>query len=384
MFQWYAIHNEEYRSSHDILRLLATEKTAHDQPTLILKMNASALLTSQGWLGPGHALDTRLTDYGAQTYKQKGHRGLAYDPQAQNSSTQTSGIATGNGLVRPLLISQRHGLKHGIGKKVHEPASGNEWWLKGFASALANVGKSESERSSAVSSGTSTPRTGTTNGYVGKHSGLYNYFTSGTVMKGTIESSEQQDPETTNSRGKKRKSDVLEESNDTTTADPLAVSPVKRPQNAKELESSIPYLTERDRSRKKAGKHAKSSDIEAFALVGEFLGVTKDIPKTSNKTNGYHDEDETRDPDLQEPTEETKEERRARRRRRKEERKKEMKTKMKNGRGLSLAQMVEEELAKLSSLDNSEVDRDDIDSDAAAQKDARREARRKKRKEGKV
>lgn len=61
-----------------------------------------------------------------------------------------------------------------------------------------------------------------------------------------------------------------------------------------------------------------------------------------------------------------------------------MKTKMKNGRGLSLAQMVEEELAKLSSLDNSEVDRDDIDSDAAAQKDARREARRKKRKEGKV
>lgn len=349
-------------------------------------MNASALLTSQGWLGPGHALDTRLTDYGAQTYKQKGHRGLAYDPSAQNSSTQTSGIATGNGLVRPLLISQRHGLKHGIGKKVHEPASGNEWWLKGFASALANVGKSESERSSAVSSGTSTPRTGTTNGYVGKHSGLYNYFTSGTVMKGTIESSEQQELERRqeqneeSKRGKKRKSDVLEESNDSIRANPLAISPVKRPQTAKDLESSIPYLTERDKSRKKAHNHAKSSDIEAFALVGEFLGVTKDIPKSRDKTNGYHEECS----DVQETREETKEERRARRRRRKEEKEKDMKKKMKNGKGLSLAQMVEEELAKLSSLDSSEVDRDDIDdSDAAAQKEAQRKARRRKRKETK-
>lgn len=362
-------------------------------------MNASALLTSQGWLGPGHALDTRLTDYGAQTYKQKGHRGLAYDPSAQNSSTQTSGIATGNGLVRPLLISQRHGLKHGIGKKAHEPASGNEWWLKGFASALANVGKSESERSSAVSSGTSTPRHGPTNGYVGKHSGLYNYFTSGTVMKGTIESAEQQElerkkqeqyetsSETSKSkRGKKRKSDVLdEESNDITkAANPLAVSPVKRPQTAKDLESSIPYLTERDKSRKKAHKHAKSSDIEAFALVGEFLGVSKETSKNNNKTNGYHGEDGTKDTDVQDTREETKEERRARRRRRKEEKEREMKKKMKNGKGLSLAQMVEEELAKLSSMDNSEVDGDDVDSDAAAQKEALKEARRKKRKETKV
>ncbi|KAJ9650885.1 hypothetical protein H2198_009825, partial [Neophaeococcomyces mojaviensis] len=65
-------------------------------------MNAHALLTSQGWLGTGHALDSRLTDYGAPTYKQKGHRGLAYDPSQKQEAT------AGNGLVKPLLISRRH------------------------------------------------------------------------------------------------------------------------------------------------------------------------------------------------------------------------------------------------------------------------------------
>lgn len=341
-------------------------------------MNASALLTSQGWLGPGHALDARLTDYGAQTYKQKGHRGLAYDPQAQKQSSETHQLATGNGLVRPLLVSQRHGSKYGIGKKSHEPASGNEWWLKGFASALANVGKSESERSSAVSSGTSTPRTGTTNGYVGKHSGLYNFFTSGTVMKGTIDSSDQQDSasepsdEPSNPRkSKKRKSDVLEEdSNNGTIPDPLAVSPVKKSQTAKDLESSIPYLTERDKSRRKTHNHAKSSDIEAFTIISTFLGATDPITKHQNTTsqNGLSGIDSRH---------ETKEERAARRRRRKEE-----KDKDKTGRskkGLTLAQMVEEELAKLSSMDNSEVD--NLGSDASRQDDNSRKARRKKKRE---
>lgn len=345
-------------------------------------MNASALLTSQGWLGPGHALDARLTDYGAQTYKQKGHRGLAYDPNAPKSASEPGQLATGNGLIRPLLVSQRHGSKYGIGKKSHEPASGNEWWLKGFASALANVGKSESERSSAVSSGTSTPRYGTSNGYVGKHSGLYNYFTSGTVMKGTIESSEDQisaseqsdtDSKTTR-KSKKRKSDVLDEK-EATSNNPLAVSPVKRPQTAKDLETSIPYLTERDKSRKKSHKHGKTnSDSETFAVIGTFLGATDPLQRDNEEVNVVG---------VSEARRETKEERAARRRRRKEE--KEMEKSKENGKtnsrkGLTLAQMVEEELAKLSSMDNTEDSAADSNSDTSRTNQKTSSKTRKKKK----
>lgn len=333
-------------------------------------MNASALLTSQGWLGPGHALDSRLTDYGAQTYKQKGHRGLAYDPSQDQKASQT--VSSGNGLIRPLLISQRHGSKHGIGKKAHEPASGNEWWLKGFANALANVGKSESERSSAAgsgpSSGTNTPRNGVTSGSTGKYSGLYSYFTAGQVMKGTLQQtqeSELRNSDGTTKKGKKRKSDVLEETNQDendnriVNRDPLAVSPVKRPQTAKEFEKSIPYLTERDKGRKVAQERVISTEVEQFTAIGQFLeAVQKSEPtdKIQKKDyGGQNGKEKNRDlvgvsSETQGNRQETKEERRARRKRRKEE-----KEAKKTG-ALSLSQMVEEELAKLSSLDNSDRD----------------------------
>lgn len=273
--------------------------------------------------------------------------------------------------------------------------------MKGFASALANVGKSESERSSAVSSGTSTPRNGLTNGYVGKHSGLYSYFTSGTVMQGTIESPNQQDsgPEQSNEssqvaeanntrKTKKRKSDVLEEESEAngTIINPLAVSPVKKPQTTQDLESSIPYLTERDKSRKKSHKHAKSSDIEAFAVIGSFLGAANPDrppkPQINSTTHDADDENEIRyipqDTSARETREETKEERTARRRRRKEGKERE-KINNNSKKGLTLAQMVEEELAKLSSMDNSEVDGGD--SDGVVQQENSRNVRRKKRRE---
>jgi len=319
-------------------------------------MNASALLTSQGWLGPGHALDSRLTDYGGPTYKQKGHRGLAYDPAAASASQDS--ISAGNGLTRPLLVSQRGGSRHGIGKKAHEPASGNEWWLKGFQNALQNIGKSESERTSAVNSGTSTPRNELKNGYVGKHGGLYGCFVTGQIMKGTLEEwNEEKKP------GKKRKSDVLERDE---KRDPLGVSPVKRVQTAKELETSIDYLTERDKERKRALKREQSTDVEQFAAVGAFLGATEDEKRKKGRCK---ETSEARDAES-DARAESKEERRARRKRRKEG--------MGDG-GLTLAEMVEEELARLSSMNNSE--RDDSAADEKAMKKAERKKKRRKEKE---
>lgn len=296
-------------------------------------MNAHALLTSQGWLGSGHALDSRLTDYGAPTYKQKGKRGLAYE-----SGTSTPTITSGNGLVKPLLVSQRNGPggRYGIGKKAHEPASGTEWWLKGFQSALANIGKSEEERT-----------VDTTPVAAGKHGGLYGHFVAGQMMQGTIE-------EHMSTKGKKRRSDVLQED------DGLAVKPVKRVQTARELESSIPYLQERDKTRRKKHERAISTDVEQFAVVGQFLGAADGKKEKGDVVVHV----ETRA--------ETKEERSARRRRRKEDKE----------RGkLSLAQMVEEELAKLSSLNNSEADAAEDSTSDRARRKAEKKSRRSKKTE---
>src|SRR5882757_935536 len=147
-------------------------------------MDAHAHLLSLGWAGPGHSLDSK-------PYQQKGHRGLAYDPAKVGNN--------GNGLVKPLSISQRKG-RFGIGKKAHEPQAGNEWWLKGFENALGNIGKSESERSS----GTATP---VVNDYTGgKHGGLYSFFVKGQEMEGTIGKLEE-----IKRSSKKRKSDMFDQ-----------------------------------------------------------------------------------------------------------------------------------------------------------------------------
>jgi len=329
-------------------------------------MNAHALLTSQGWLGTGHALDSRLTDYGAPTYKQKGHRGLAYDPsQLQNARDIT--LSSGNGLVKPLLVSQRHDSKRGIGKKAHEPQSGNQWWLKGFQSALDNIGKSESERTSANNSGYSTPVGGAR--YVGKHAGLYGYFVKGQLMRGTLD----EDVESERS-SKKRKSDVLDDDkSEGQGRDPLASSPVKSPQTTKELETSVPYLEERDKNRRSVDKRAPSTDVEQFATVGQFLGAVKDVTKQEKKkkwkSESLKQADEAdRNLSSDQRPEETKEERKARRRRRKEE---------KQNRELTLAEMVEEELAKLNSMDNTSDQTSDAEN---ADEKAKRKAERRRRK----
>lgn len=144
-------------------------------------MDTASYLKSQGWLGHGYSLDARTE------YKQKGRRGLAYDPQSHLDSTSDEKYGA-RGLVKPLLISQkRNGF--GVGKKAHEPPSGNEWWLKGFAAALGNFGKTGSERDTSDGSGWSTPVGGRPE-YTGKHAGLYKYFVGGGLMEGTIEEKE--------------------------------------------------------------------------------------------------------------------------------------------------------------------------------------------------
>ncbi|KAK5103464.1 hypothetical protein LTS08_002879 [Lithohypha guttulata] len=336
-------------------------------------MNAAALLTNQGWLGPGHSLDARLTDYGAPKYKQKGHRGLAYDPTSTQSTTTTT--TNGNGLIKPLLVSQRHGSRYGIGKKAHEPQSGNEWWLKGLTSALANIGKSESERTaSAATSGTGTPlsRGG---GGGGNNGGLYGYFVAGQVMQGTLEKWNEQQEQEKHRAKKKRKSNVLEEEGEEDTTqqkDPLAVKPVKRLQTVKELETSLPYLAEREKGRARKHKKTPSTDIEQFTAMGQFfaIGVGQDLSKKNNNARVKHASVPSENVSESED-QKSKEQRRLRRKRRKEEEQ--------ERRDLRLARMVEEELAKLNSTSNSSENMSEVENGSGGER-TRRKAERKTKK----
>ncbi|KAI1610165.1 hypothetical protein EDD37DRAFT_615922 [Exophiala viscosa] len=248
-------------------------------------MDAHAHLLSLGWAGPGHSLDS-------QPYKQKGHRGLAYDPAKVGNN--------GVGLVKPLLVSQRKG-RLGIGKKAHEPQAGNEWWLKGFESALGNIGKTESERSS----GTSTPvvHEYTTR----KHSGLYTFFIKGQQMEGTLGKLEELKRSST-----KRKSDVFE------TDD--GVSSKKKKQKtdpATEFETVGEYIALRDKDEKRRDRTEKPSPVEEFKQVSEYLEARSD--KKKRKRNSEVQDAETSTPVIEDQHGETKEQRRERRRKRKEE-----------------------------------------------------------------
>ena len=251
-------------------------------------MDAHAYLLSLGWAGPGHSLDS-------QPYKQKGHRGLAYDPAKVGNN--------GNGLVKPLGISQRQG-RFGIGKKSHEPQAGNEWWLKGFESALGNIGKSESERSS----GSSTP---VSRGYAGKHGGLFTFFVKGQQMQGTIGKAED-----IKRQSKKRKSEVL----DTNDAASQSIEP-ERQKSTAEFEQAEAFFALRDKDEKRRQRVEKQSPVEEFQQVGEYLEARSDKMKRKS---------EAVDSELNVPLDtsgagdkpgrdETKEESRERRRRRKDE-----------------------------------------------------------------
>ncbi|ETN41770.1 uncharacterized protein HMPREF1541_03707 [Cyphellophora europaea CBS 101466] len=250
-------------------------------------LNPSLHLQSLGWAGPGHPLNPNA-------YKQKGHRGLAYDPSSATSKSAHSSYfaAGGNGLIKPLLVSKKEG-NLGLGRRAHEPAKGNEWWLKGFEAALAGTSTSTSREGS----GTSTPREGNAedlqrrvNVAGGRFGGLYGFFVRGETVGGTIPDGEQ---EGSDRKGKKRKSDVLDDAqrqNGTTAEqledDDVATKKRKRSKNndgdaQAEFSQIAAFMSVRDKDAKKKEQRRKLRESEQFRVAGEWLGL-KDSKRVQN------------------------------------------------------------------------------------------------------
>ena len=237
-------------------------------------MDTRAHLLSLGWAGPGHSLDSR---------PHKGKQGLSYDPRhAQNN---------GIGLVKPLLVSQKKNT-FGIGKKAHEPAAGNEWWLKGFEAALGNVGRSDSKGTS----GTVTPLD--TDGYRGKPAGLYQFFVKGGEIEGTI------GKEFAKAKGlekrKKRKSDTVEGGSDQLAESDRSEKPAfqqKMPKKRKsqdltqDFETVGAFLEVRDRSEKRQKRGEKAGAFEEFQQAEQFFEARSARRKKSEQKS-------TSNPDL--------------------------------------------------------------------------------------
>jgi hypothetical protein len=282
------------QSNHSLLEYGSS--FAHETSvSQLLSMDAHAHLLSLGWAGPGHALDSR-------PYKQSGKRGLDYNPKTSASASAN----TGSGLIKPLMISQRKE-RFGIGKKdpKHEPAAGNEWWLKGFETALGNIGKSESERS-----GTQTPVMGT----VRKHAGLYGFFVKGKEMEGTI-------GEELLKRSRKRKSDRISGSASESGGE---VEGKKGIDETDAFAQTAAFIAVRDKDERRRKRAEKAGAMEEFEQATNFFEARSDRKEKKNNMRNSQMEPAAAEvieaEDLGGPVrEETKEERRARRRKRREE-----------------------------------------------------------------
>jgi nucleolar protein TMA23 len=316
-------------------------------------MDAKAHLLSLGWAGPGHSLDSR---------PHQGRRGLAYDPkQAPNN---------GNGLVKPLLISQKKNT-FGIGKKAHEPAAGNEWWLKSFETALSNVGKSESERTS----GTATPEQNhSANGYRGKNMNLYSFFIKGAEIEGTI-GPQGAEPKKS-PKPKKRKSDSHHPQRDPSPSssedqkDPTETSTPKKAKSkdgADEFEQVGAFLQVRDRDEKRRRRKQKGDALKEFQQVGEFFEARSARRKAS--PGHCHPIDR---PTPVGVTDEPPEDAEAERRRRRKERK-----------AAKAADVLEAASHGKNAPASTDVNGDDPNDDSAAQAARRAEKKRRKERERK-
>ena len=238
-------------------------------------MDAHAHLVSLGWAGPGHSLDSR------PPLQHKGRRGLAYDPSQSNN--------TGRGLVKPLLISQKKNA-FGVGKRSHEPAAGNEWWLKGFENVLSNIGK---KTVSEVTGGTATPESSSAiaGSYIGKHNGLYGYFVKGQEMEGTIG-----DETAKRFRGHKRKSDTFDDEEHMSTssgtsspASPISQNKLKPQDNVTaDFQQISQFLGIRDKDRKRQERQAKADAAQDFEEVSRFFEA-KSEPKKKQRMKKSED-----------------------------------------------------------------------------------------------
>lgn len=221
-------------------------------------MDAHAYLLSLGWQGTGYSLDSR------SPLQHKGRRGLAYDSSQSHN--------TGRGLVKPLLISQKKNV-FGVGKRTHEPAAGNEWWLKGFENALSNIGKKTGRDTTSRTASPESARV-IANEYRGKHNGLYGYFVKGQQMEGTIREEAVQ-----RFRGHKRKSDTLDVEAHflPSSGTPLPSSPAS--QKKSELQGSVTadfqqisqFLGIRDKNRKKQDRPTKAEVAQEFEEMSHFF-----------------------------------------------------------------------------------------------------------------
>jgi len=116
-----------------------------------LKMDAHALLTSQGWRGKGHSL---------------------------HPTSDTTGLS------RPILVSQKTN-NHGIGKKQHKTS--DMWWMDAFDKSLQ--GLDTSEKGKVVQTITSGGLDMVVKGgakWVGSGGGLYTSFVRGESLRGTL------------------------------------------------------------------------------------------------------------------------------------------------------------------------------------------------------
>ena len=241
-------------------------------------MDAHAHLLSLGWAGPGHSLDSR------PRLQHKGRRGLAYDPSLHSN--------TGRGLVKPLLISQKKN-SFGIGRKIHEPAAGNDWWLKGFEDALSNIGKNTASETS----GTATPErpTASISNYRGKHAGLYGFFVQGQQIEGTIDEHDG----TVNKS--KRKSDIIDQDSSTPPTSPTikaASSSKKRKSKARarqDFEQINQFMEVCERDRNRLGKRNDMPPRTEFEHVGSLFGLKTENQETHEAGIGEKVQIESKD-----------------------------------------------------------------------------------------
>lgn len=116
---------------------------------VISKMNAHALLTSQGWLGTGHALSNNP-----------------------------------NALTRPILVSQKQNVL-GLGKKAHRTS--DMWWQNAFDKSLQGLDTSKDGAvTQTVTNGALDMVRGGGGKWVGS-GGLYACFVRGGALEGTVE-----------------------------------------------------------------------------------------------------------------------------------------------------------------------------------------------------
>jgi hypothetical protein len=236
-------------------------------------MDAHAHLLALGWAGPGHSLDSR------PPLRQEGRGGLPYDP------SESSHGNNGNGLVKPLLISRKKS-NFGIGKSSHEPAAGSDWWLRCFETALSKVGQSSD--TSEAASGQATPNVHSASAYRGKHAGLYGFFVKGQHMEGTTESKWKSKPNQ-KSRGKKRKSDTLEDGGETSTGDDSPPRPESKTRkegrsetgDEKEFAQITQFLEVLDGDRRRGERRPKTNPAKDFEQLGHFFEAR---PAAKSKT----------------------------------------------------------------------------------------------------